>query len=324
MAAPCWERSGPRTAPLAAVRPLVSIIVPTYNAESYVGETLESALRQTYERTEVVVVDDGSTDGTVALVRRMDAGIRIVRQTNSGVCVARNHGAASAQGALLAFLDADDLWEPEKLERQVEVFQRHPEVGVVASDFDEIDGEGRKLSREMKQPRHLFNRVVDLHRQLLGFGNFLSVSASVTTRAAFEKVRGFHTTERILSGDYDLWIRISEHHRFFVLPEILCHYRVLPNSQIHGSFEKEYGAQRRILEMHRGRFTRRQYQRRLSRLYADWADSALDENGPGGWKAWRKALGYDPFNVEAWLLGTRILARRILRPSRPASAIGAK
>jgi len=300
------------------VRPLVSVVVPAYNAERYIEETLESALRQTYSAMEVIVVDDGSSDRTVDIVQRMDGRPEVLRQENAGVCVARNRGAARARGELLAFLDADDVWESDKIEKQVRIFEEHPDVGLVAVNFDEIDAYGGKLTREIKQPKHLYGRVVDLHRHLLEFGNFLSVSACMTTRAAFEGAGGFYTKQRILSGDYDMWIRISEEHRFYVIPEVLCHYRVLSDSQIHGSLEKEYGAQRRILEMHRGRFSDRGFRRRLARLYRDWADSALFEGKREGWLAWRKAVGLDPVNRDVWLLGARSVARKVFKQPRTA------
>jgi hypothetical protein len=139
------------------------------------------------------------------------------------------------------------------------------------------------------------------------------------TRESFVRVGGFYTKERILSGDYDLWIRISEQDPFFIVPEILCHYRVLPQSQIHGSLEKEYGAQLRILHMHRHRFNEKTFRRRLSRLYCDWADSALFEGDSDGWSVWRKALRHYPANLDAWVLGARSAARQMLRRIGPAS-----
>jgi len=302
------------------MRPLVSIIVPTYNAEGYIEETLESALRQTYRPTELIVVDDGSTDGTLSLVQRLGSCVKVVTQENSGVCVARNHGVARSDGTVLAFLDADDIWEPDKIEKQVGIFEQHPEVGLVAVNYDEIDASGKKLRRKLKQPTQLFNRVVNLHRTLLQDGNFLSLSACMISRNAFEQAGGFYTKKRILSGDYDLWIRVSEQHLAFVISEILCHYRVLPDSQIHGSLEKEYGAQRRILEKHRHRFSDSAFRRRLSRLYCDWADSAFFEGKSEGWPVWRKALGYDPANLDAWFLGARVASRRIFGRFRPASS----
>ena len=113
-----------------AARPLVSVIVAVRNGEKYLAEALGSAFAQTYSPLEVIVVDDGSTDGT-GLVATTDARVVYIRQPNQGVAVARNTGVARAGGEFLAFLDADDLWLPAKLERQVGYLLEHPEAGLV-------------------------------------------------------------------------------------------------------------------------------------------------------------------------------------------------
>lgn len=97
----------------------VSVVIPAFNAESFLGEALDSVLGQTARPTEVIVVDDGSTDGTRALVRRYSDAVRLVTQDNGGAARARNVGARQATGEWLAFLDADDVWLPEKLEKQL-------------------------------------------------------------------------------------------------------------------------------------------------------------------------------------------------------------
>ena len=295
----------------------VSVIIPTFNSARYVEAAVESALRQTYPSLEIIVVDDGSTDGTGDRLARFGDRIQVRSQANAGVCAARNVAARVAKGTLLAFLDADDLWEPHKTERQVAVFQRHPDVAVVAAWFDEIDAEGRRMNRGKKKPEPAFDRPVALHRQLLAHGNVVPLSASVVRREAFLEVGGFYTRDRIRSGDYELWIRLSERHPFYVLSESLCHYRILPQSMLHGSLEREYGAQLNILRMHRHRFTAWSYRRRLSRLYRDWADSAFYEGLPDGWRMWRAALAKDPGNLGAWVLAAQVVAGRLLRRGRP-------
>src|SRR5262245_10754564 len=99
--------------------PLVSCIVPVYNGEAFLGEALASIRAQRHRPIEILVVDDGSTDGTAAVVMAADAGIRYMRQDNAGGAAARNRGIGMARGTFVAFLDADDLWPPEKLERQI-------------------------------------------------------------------------------------------------------------------------------------------------------------------------------------------------------------
>ena len=109
----------------------VSIVIPLYNTEEYVQLALESALAQTYQNLEIIVVDDGSTDGGVNICRKFtDKRIRIIQQANRGLSGARNTGIRNAEGEYVAFLDADDLWVPEKVERHVEHFEQRPELGI--------------------------------------------------------------------------------------------------------------------------------------------------------------------------------------------------
>lgn len=294
------------------MEPLVSVIVTAYNAEEFIERALDSVLRQTYPHIEILAVDDGSTDSTAAILERYQPRVRILHQPNSGVCVARNRGAAETRGSLLAFLDADDVWVPEKIATQVAAFGKHPHVGAVAGNFDEIDAADRPLTRVMKRPKHLFGTPRNIHRELLEHDNFLAISAVMISRAAFEASGGFFADHRMLSADYDLWIRMSEFFEFLMLPDILCHYRVLPESALHGSLEKEYGAQLNILNRHRARFTESQYRERLAQLYRDWADSALYERDRSAWKAWRGAVRRDPLHLGIWMMGMRAAARRLV------------
>ncbi|MGI8668594.1 MAG: glycosyltransferase family 2 protein, partial [Aridibacter sp.] len=101
------------------IHPLVSVIIPAYNAEQFISQTIESVLGQTLKDFEIVVVDDGSTDETAGIAESYGAPVRCIRKTNGGVSRARNTGIEHAVGKYIAFLDADDLWEPTKLEKQV-------------------------------------------------------------------------------------------------------------------------------------------------------------------------------------------------------------
>jgi glycosyltransferase involved in cell wall biosynthesis len=110
------------------IKPLISGIVPAYNGERYLQETLDSMLAQTYQALEVIVVDDGSTDGTAKVVAGYGDKVRYLRQENSGPAIARNRGIDAARGEFIAFLDADDLWHPEKLMRQMARFEARQEL----------------------------------------------------------------------------------------------------------------------------------------------------------------------------------------------------
>ena len=120
-------------------RPLVSVVIPAYNDEGFLAATIESVLAQTYRPLEVVVVDDGSSDGTVALARSFGDPVRVVEQENKGPAGARNTGFAAARGSIIALLDADDLWMPKRLEACVDLLQSDPTLGFVTTDAYIID-----------------------------------------------------------------------------------------------------------------------------------------------------------------------------------------
>jgi glycosyltransferase involved in cell wall biosynthesis len=132
-------------------RPLISCIVPAYNAERFLKAALDSILGQTYSPLEVIVVDDGSTDGTAGVVRGYGGRVRSLRQANAGHASARNAGVRAARGELVAFLDADDLWHREKLERQELRFRARPELGLcftLVRNFRDAESGGDAAPRE--------------------------------------------------------------------------------------------------------------------------------------------------------------------------------
>jgi glycosyltransferase involved in cell wall biosynthesis len=129
---------------------LVSIIVPAYNAERFLARTLRSALRQTYVTLEMIVIDDGSTDSTAAVARafaQSDERVRVISFPNGGVAKARNIGINEAAGELIAFLDADDLWHPTKLERQVAALDEMKDAAAVYTLSRDIDVDDRVFGR---------------------------------------------------------------------------------------------------------------------------------------------------------------------------------
>jgi len=154
---------------------LVSVVIPAYNSERFVDEAIESVLRQSHQRIEVIVVDDGSTDGTAARVRAYGDRVRYFHQANAGAGTARNRGLALATGDYIAFLDDDDVWQPEKLEVQLEIAARNPESGLVACD-------GVRFSEASIVPGRLLSHwVLD---QLAG-----SATGEVTSRLYREAIR---------------------------------------------------------------------------------------------------------------------------------------
>jgi glycosyltransferase involved in cell wall biosynthesis len=133
---------------LQAGEPLVSVIIPCYNAAHFVAETIRSVAAQSYSNWELILIDDGSSDNTVEVIQPFleDRRIRFHTQKNQGVSAARNNGAAFARGDFIAFLDSDDVWLPEKLHRQLDVFRKYPAAGICGSGYIEIDA-GSKPTR---------------------------------------------------------------------------------------------------------------------------------------------------------------------------------
>ena len=190
---------------LRMAEPLVSVVIPSYNRSQYIAETIESVLTQTYRNIEVIVIDDGSTDNTSEVVDRYLPRIKYVRQNNSERGASRNHGLRLANGDFISFLDSDDLWLPEKLAKDIEIFDKSPKAGIVYSDVVLIDASG-KLIKLVK--RHGYSgRVTE---QLL-VDNFVSIGAHLIRTTVVRDIGGFRE-ERKLSGseDWEMWVRLSK------------------------------------------------------------------------------------------------------------------
>lgn len=183
----------------------VSVVIPAYNAAWCVGRAIESVLAQQFRDFELLVVDDGSTDGTAAVLARYGDAIRVVRQPNGGLSNARNAGIRESRGEFVAFLDADDWWLPEKLGRQIALMRERPELGFISTAARVEDPEGRLLNVwacakwEGSFLVHLFGS----NAGVAGSG-----SAVVARRALFRLVGGFDETLRSLE-DIDMWMRLG-------------------------------------------------------------------------------------------------------------------
>lgn len=204
---------------------LVSVIVPAYNAESTICQTIDSILAQTHHELELIVVDDGSTDATAQLVKdSADPRTRLMSLDNGGVSNARNQGLGVARGELVAFLDADDIWRERKLELQIEALSAHPESGICVTAAQRITADG---SIDGLMPIESPDDVTDA---LLNGSMIVGcISSGLVRRTTLDLVGGFDPT---LSqcADWDLWLRLSLHTGFTVLTEPLVGYRVHANN----------------------------------------------------------------------------------------------
>lgn len=215
---------------MAPSKPTVSIIIPTYNCEAYIAETLESVLGQTFTNLELIVVDDGSTDRTREIVTSYGAPVRLLSQSNSGVCAARNYGIREAVGSYICLMDHDDYWVPEKLALQVEQMVAHPEVGLVYSTFiwwypDEEgifpDARSFRLSESLDGIDEEFSGWI---YHLLLLDCWILTSAAMIRAKVFDKCGGYNESLPY-SEDWDLWLRICREYQVIKLNKPLTLYR---------------------------------------------------------------------------------------------------
>jgi glycosyltransferase involved in cell wall biosynthesis len=201
--------------------PLVSVIIPCYNAARYVAEAVASALAQTYQPLEVILINDGSTDDTEEVLLPYVGKIRYFYQPNRGLSATRNRAIALARGELIAFLDADDVWLPEKLERQVDRLTQNPRAGLVHANFLKLYADtGIRAPRKPPDitDGRCYTRLV--------LGNILLVSSVVLRRECLDRVGVFdENIPRRTCEDYDLWLRIARYFEFAYIPEALMLYR---------------------------------------------------------------------------------------------------
>lgn len=203
----------------------VSVIIPCYNHAHYLSYAIRSILDQTFTDWEAIIVDDGSTDSTSEVVATFtDSRIRYIYQENQGLSAARNTGIRTAMGKYLAFLDADDEWEPSFLERCVSVLETDPGVGGVYARNYFIDLEGQKLPRlggKVVRPERFRARLLE--------SGFFPAHAMVVRAAVLQEV-GLFDRELTSLEDWDLWLRASARYLFKGIDEPLVRYRVYPGS----------------------------------------------------------------------------------------------
>jgi glycosyltransferase involved in cell wall biosynthesis len=222
--------------------PLISVIIPTYNRAGYLQLALESVLCQEYPCYEVLVVDDGSTDDTPAVLARQAGRVRALRQANAGPSAARNRGIREARGELVAFLDSDDLMVPGRLARQAALFVRDPELGLVAGAYAKIGPQGEALGSVV------LSRA-DRRRLVRGewYRNFFATPTVMARRSCFESA-GLFPEDVSFGEDWDMWLRIMAGHRCRYLPGIEAKVRFHQESLVASLSEKNFQDWRAIIE----------------------------------------------------------------------------
>jgi glycosyltransferase involved in cell wall biosynthesis len=214
--------------------PRVSVIITTYNHEAFIAEAVQSVLGQTYTDYELIVVDDGSVDGTLEEISGFGEKVRLIRQPNQGVAASRNTGIQHARGELLAFLDGDDLWEPDKLAWQVGAAGDHPASGLIAVDGVKFSGQS------ILQQSLLGSSVTDLlsgqksvtlrcYEQLLRQNLICTTSQVMVPRRVLDVV-GLSDRAFPVASDHDLYIRIAARYDMTFVGRPLTRWRYLHTS----------------------------------------------------------------------------------------------
>ncbi len=205
--------------------PQISIIIPTYNSARTVEETIASVQKQSFTDYEIIVIDDGSQDNTIDVVKNIaEPRLKLFIYENGGVAIARNRGIARATGEFISFLDADDLWSLDKLESQIEVLKKNPTAKVAYSWVNYIDEEGK----------HLFSGIPlfyegDVYLQLLQTNFITNASNVLIHRDVLESVAGFNP-KLAYTADWDFYLRLAQNFNFAVVPKFQIFYRQSSNS----------------------------------------------------------------------------------------------
>lgn len=311
-------------------RPLVSVIIPAYNASKFIERTLTSVLNQTYENIEILVVDDGSTDDTSEIVQRfvtIDTRIIFLQQANAGVAAARNYAIAKSKGDFIAPIDADDIWHETNVEKQLKVLVSSDDVGMVYSWSIDIDESDYLTGGARIFPYHGNIYPAMLLQNVIGHA-----SACMIRRSCLEHVGSPYYKTSFLAQkaqgceDWDLYLRIAENYQVELVPELLVGYR-----QVHGSMSRqtEQMARSRALAL-------QPIERQFPKVYKcvnNWCVSLAHKstarenfkqnNYAAAWVDFYKAFQTDPLITltiySNWTLFIQLLWRSILSSSKGLS-----
>ncbi len=225
--------------------PLISVIIPAFNSEKTIQETIDSVLNQTWRNLELIIVNDGSQDSTLDIIKSIkDPRLKVFSHPNVGVSDSRNRGISQAVGEFISFLDADDLWTLDKLEAQLKALQENPQAGVAYSWTDYID----KNSQFLRPCSHCTVNG-DVYAELLK-RNFLANGSNVLIRAqALSEVEGFNKFFTP-ADDWDMYLRLASRYHFVAVPSPQILYRVASPTSLSSNVFKMEVVSLKIIEQH--------------------------------------------------------------------------
>lgn len=209
---------------------MISVLMCTYNREKYLRKAIDSVLHQTYDNFEFIIVDDGSTDGTETLIKSYeDSRIHYIKmEKNAFYCYAANQGLRHCKGKYVAFMNSDDEWLPEKLEKQLQFLEKNPQYGACFTAVALMDNDGNNVTDECPYMRDLFaqqyNSQKECLRRLVLKGNTLCHPSALIKKELLARVGGFNLLYCQLA-DYDLWMRLVLEEPIYVLSERMMRFR---------------------------------------------------------------------------------------------------
>jgi glycosyltransferase involved in cell wall biosynthesis len=221
---------------------IVSVIIPVYNGEKTIRQTIESVLNQSFSLIEVIVINDGSTDRTLEIVNSIiDSRLKTFSYNNAGTSVSRNRGLSHASGDFVAFIDADDLWTSNKIELQLKALEDNSQANVAYSWTDYIDLDG-KFFKPGRRPTN----TGDVYSKMLLYNFLENGSNPLVRKESFTKV-GYFEQSCAPAEDWDMWLRLAGEYEFVAVPEVQILYRVTMNS-LSTNLKRQEAASLKVIE----------------------------------------------------------------------------
>jgi glycosyltransferase involved in cell wall biosynthesis len=279
--------------------PSVSVIVPAYKASGTIGRALDSALGQTHPADEIVVVDDGSPDDLAAAVARFGSRVRLMRKPNGGAASARNFGIEHSRGEVIAFLDADDHWEPHKLEKQLAIFKQHAEVGLLASSFW-FEFPGKEERKDFTVPERFQDRPLRLQGREAFAAAMCSFTSTVLLRRAVLGDQRFDTT-LATAEDRDLWIRMIQKSPVYLISDRLASHVLTSGSLSRRDLTSDYPNMLTVIHRYRDLLGRGGVRVHEALVYRNWAAGHLraGQMRQALSPAWQRLIR-QPWSLQAW------------------------
>jgi glycosyltransferase involved in cell wall biosynthesis len=286
--------------------PKVSVLIPTYNAVHFLPISIESALSQSYQDFEIIIIDDGSSDNTKEVahsyIDKNPHKIRYFWQENKGLAMARNSGIAQSQGEYLALLDSDDKWLPCRLQEGVKILDADPSVGLVHGKVTCIDNNGNEVRTGKRNPKFLSGYIFD---NIFLRKEDIACPTVLFRRSCCDDVGIFDAKlSRLGCEDRDLWLRIAQKYKIIFIDKVLSYYR--KSSQSMSSNQKKM-IEARLYVVDKycpidDQSKRRLRNKALARIFRNIGDEfLLKKDYTNARHEYQKAIGYDPLAFWPWV-----------------------